>query len=101
MPAFLVLPLVENAIKYGQRTSAIPLKVHVAGRIENGALDIEVKNTGTWVKPAHATGSSGGTDTGLHNVRQRLLAHYEERHAFDVYADGGWVHARIRIDDAG
>ena len=38
------------------------------------------------------------TDTGLHNVRQRLRAHYAGRHAFDVYEDGGWVHARIRID---
>jgi LytS/YehU family sensor histidine kinase len=101
MPAFLVLPLVENAIKHGQRTSAMPLKIHVAGRVENDALQIEVKNTGTWIIPLHATGSSGGTDTGLHNVRQRLLAHYDGRHAFDVYADRGWVHARIRIDDAG
>ncbi len=101
LPAFLVLPLVENAIKHGQRTSAMPLRIEVAGRIENGALHIEVKNTGTWVSVPQSATRMLGTDTGLHNVRQRLLAHYDGRHAFDVYAEGGWVHERIGIDDAG
>ncbi len=99
LPAFLVLPLVENAIKHGQRTSAMPLRVEVAGRIENGALHIDVKNTGRWVAASEPEARSAGTDTGLHNVRERLRAHYHGRHAFDVHEDGGWVHARIRIDD--
>jgi histidine kinase len=99
LPAFLVLTLVENAIKHGQRTSAMPLEIHVGGRIDGSALHLEVKNTGRWVTPPHPLSSAQGTDTGLHNVRERLLAHYPGRHAFDVYEEGGWVHARIRIDD--
>jgi two-component system LytT family sensor kinase len=98
LPALLVLPLVENAIKHGQLTSPKPLRIDVAGRVERGALLIEVKNTGSWVtasQPTHAV----GTDTGLPNVRERLQAHYHGRHAFDVYEGSGWVHARIRIDD--
>jgi LytS/YehU family sensor histidine kinase len=99
LPAFLVLPLVENAIKHGQRTSAMPLRIEVAARIEQGSsLLIEVKNTGSWVAASSSTHASG-TDTGLPNVRERLQAHYRGRHTFDVFEDGGWVHARIRIDD--
>jgi hypothetical protein len=100
LPAFLVLPLVENANKHGQRTSGRPLEIHVAGRIDEGALRVEVKNTGRWIAPARVSGDGGGTDTGLNNVRERLLAHYPGRHAFDLYQNDGWVHARIRIDDA-
>ncbi|HEX5048421.1 MAG TPA: histidine kinase [Gammaproteobacteria bacterium] len=100
LPAFLVLPLVENAVKHGQHTSAMPLKVHVTGRIEGGALLIEVKNTGRWTTPS-STRRSDGTDTGLENVRQRLLEHYPGRHTFDVAESNGWVCARIRIDDDG
>jgi HAMP domain-containing protein len=99
LPAFLVLSLVENAIKHGQRTSERPLRIQITGRVENGDLHIAVKNTGKWVPTARTTERSDGTDTGLHNVRERLEAHYPRRHAFDVYEDGGWVHARIRIDD--
>jgi hypothetical protein len=52
LPAFLVLPLVENAIKHGQRTSAMPLRIEIAARVERGStLCIEVKNTGAWVAP--------------------------------------------------
>jgi hypothetical protein len=100
LPAFLVLPLVENAIKHGQRTSAMPLRVKVSGRLVNGELHIAVSNTGRWVASTEPGVHAAGTDTGLHNVRERLHAHYGGRHAFDVYEDGGWVHARIRIDDA-
>jgi hypothetical protein len=100
LPAFLVLPLVENAIKHGQRTSAKPLKIRVAGLIDGASLLIEVKNTGRWATPSNSARSYDGTDTGLQNVRERLLARYPGRHAFEVYEDDGWVHARIRIDDA-
>ncbi|HET7132115.1 MAG TPA: histidine kinase, partial [Gammaproteobacteria bacterium] len=68
--------------------------------IDEGALRVEVKNTGRWIAPARVSGDGGGTDTGLNNVRERLLAHYPGRHAFDLYENDGWVHARIRIDDA-
>ncbi len=99
LPAFLVLPLVENAIKHGRRTSGMPLRIDITARIEQGSsLCIEVKNTGTWVPPAPAR-SAAGTDTGLPNVRERLRAHYHGRHTFEVHEEGGWVHARIRIDD--
>jgi two-component system, LytTR family, sensor kinase len=101
VPAFLVLPLVENAIKHGRRISAMPLRVRVAGRVEAGALLIDVQNTGCWVDAIHTSDPIAGTGTGLRNLRERLTAHYQGRHQFDVREEAGWVHARIRIDRAG
>lgn len=101
LPAFLVLPLVDNAIKHGQRTSAMPLRIEISGSVAGAALQIEVKNTGGWVGVAQSSRSHRvGTHTGLTNVRERLRLHYERRHTFDVYEENGWVCARIRIDDA-
>jgi signal transduction histidine kinase len=100
VPAFLVLPLVENAIKHGQRTSAMPLRVRVGGRVEADVLYIEVQNTGRWVDATRPPEPAAGTGTGLRNLRDRLAAHYPGRHRLDVHGEDGWVHARIRIDDA-
>jgi LytS/YehU family sensor histidine kinase len=94
-----VLPLVENAIKHGRRTSPMPLRIQIDARIEADALLIDVKNTGRWVEGDASAEPSAGTGTGLRNLRERLAAHYPGRHRFDVYEEGGWVHARIRIDD--
>ena len=99
VPAFLVLPLVENAIKHGRRTSPMPLRIQVDGRIEADALIIEVQNTGRWAGAGQSSEPPAGTGTGLRNLRERLAAHYPWRHRFDVYEEGGSVHARIRIGD--
>jgi two-component system LytT family sensor kinase len=99
VPAFLVLPLVENAIKHGRRASAMPLRIRVVGRVETDVLHIEVQNTGRWADAVQPSPPSAGTGTGLRNLRERLAANYPGRHRFDVYEEGGWVHARIRIGD--
>jgi len=57
---FLVLPLVENAIKYGGATSPEQLRVRLTARLVPAAdgahrsLEIEVANTGHWVAPEQA-----------------------------------------------
>jgi two-component system LytT family sensor kinase len=99
VPAFLVLPLVENAIKHGRRSSAMPLRIRIGARVEAGALCIEVQNTGAWVDAARRSESPAGTGTGLRNLRERLAAHYPGRHRLDVREESGSVHARLRIDD--
>ena len=77
----------------------MPLRIEVAARIEQGSsLCIEVKNTGSWVASV-ADGAAAGTDTGLRNVCASGWRALHGRHAFDVYEEDGWVHARIRIDD--
>jgi len=95
VPSFLVLPLVENAVKHGQYTSPRPLRIRVTGTITEGALAVEVANTGHWREEGS---TSDGTGTGLDNVRRRLEARHPDRHRLTVSEDDGWVCVRIEID---
>jgi two-component system, LytTR family, sensor kinase len=96
LPAFLVHPLVENAIKHGLETSPPPLRVRVSARRRGEWLVIEVANTGTWL----AAPSASGTGTGLRNLRERLRHLYPgERHRFEIGDGGdGWVRATIEVE---
>ena len=95
VPSFLVLPLVENAVKHGQRTSASPLRIRLRGTLTDETLTIDVANTGHWRDDGLGT---NGTGTGLDNVQNRLQAQYPDQHRFSVLDEDGWVHVRIKID---
>ena len=98
VPAFLVFPLVENAIKHGQRTSPFPLRLRITAQRTDNALGIAVANTGRLRDtPPLAAGSTG---TGLSNVRARLAAQYPDAHTFTLAETDGWVRADITIDTA-
>jgi two-component system sensor histidine kinase ChiS len=84
LPAFILQPLVENAIKYGSRTSPDALTVEV--RVESAFDDrmcVNICNTGIWVDE-DASGKPGSTGTGLKNVRERLEYYYGDTFRFDV-----------------
>ena len=68
---FLIHPLIENAIKYGMQTSAMPLRILIQTKIVNQRLHILVQNSGSWVKESQKRGTAG-TGTGLENVKARL-----------------------------
>jgi hypothetical protein len=93
---FLLHPLVENAVKYGMKTSRMPLTIRIAGRVDNGRLAIDVSNTGTWIAP-QAEGHPAGTGTGLSNVRKRLETLFPGRHRFSFESEEGSVHVRIEL----
>jgi hypothetical protein len=93
---FLVHPLVENAVKYGMKTSPLPLCIAVAARVSNGALKVEVFNTGRWIEPS-ARDDAFGTGTGLLNVQKRLENAYPEHHRFSVDREEGGVRIRIEL----
>jgi LytS/YehU family sensor histidine kinase len=95
VPAFLVLPLVENAVKHGQYTSPRPLRVRVTGTVTDAALVVEVANTGHWRD--NEIGPDG-TGTGLDNVRRRLEAQHPDQHRLSITENDGWVRVRIEID---
>ena len=97
VPSFLVLPLVENAVKHGQYTSPTPLRIRVTGTVAEAALVVEVANTGHWREEAP---NGDGTGTGLDNVRRRLKAQHPDQHRLTFREDDGWVHVRIEIDTA-
>jgi ligand-binding sensor domain-containing protein len=96
LPQFLLLPLIENAIKYGGRTSPDILRVRVTIRLEGESIAAEVANTGTWVEPS-ATPSPTSTHIGLENLRQRLARHYDRRWQFTTVSDTGWVRMQLRL----
>ena len=72
----LLQPLVENAIKHGLEPKIEGGSVAVSARVENGALRIEIVDTGLGFGVATDTAGSG---TGLANVRARLKALYGDR----------------------
>ena len=96
VPSYLLHPLAENAVKYGVRTSARPLRVRIAARVEGERLLLEIANTGRWCEPEDGAPEKG-LKVGLANVRQRLASLYPGRHSFEVGQSDGWVRARIEL----
>jgi two-component system LytT family sensor kinase len=105
VPAFLLNPLVENALKHGVPDGGTgPLRVRVAGRIAApDRLVLTVENTGqlapSAMDGAHPAGddtASDRTQVGLRNVRARLIHLYPDAHHFTITQKGDWV--RVVVD---
>jgi hypothetical protein len=102
VPAFLLNPLVENALKYGAAgTAGAPLVLRVEARLEEpNRLRLVVENTGRWAQ-ATAPNAGEGDDgvaggVGLANVRARLEALHPGDHRIEIdEADG---HVRVVVD---
>ena len=100
IPPFLFQPLVENALKYGAKTSQLPLRVQVTARADAKGFRFRVSNTGKWIDPeANLDGRSlrEGLGVGLQNVRQRLSRRFPGHHEFLISEKDGWVHVEIVI----
>jgi len=97
LPHFLILPLLENALKYGRATS--PDRVRVGLRVRkdgDGALILEVENTGEWIEPGvKKTVSSLGI--GLENLRERLARHFPRAHELVISHGKGSVRVTLRL----
>lgn len=102
VPAFILHPLVENAVKHGMRTSKGPLRLRILARYTNGYLQVEVANTGSLEPDAAASEpATDGAGIGLRNVMERLAHLYPGRHEFHVTQQGDWVRAILRIGRLG
>lgn len=96
IPPFLLLPLVENALKHGRQSTAGVLTLKLSARREEPpALFLEVANTGVWLAPGESTAPSTGI--GLENLRQRLQRYYPGAHEFTTSTAEGWVTVRLRL----
>lgn len=80
---FLLHPLIENAVKYGMRTSPMPLTIKLAITRTNYGIMIEICNTGKWMEHSKDA-SHRGTGTGLTNVKERLENAYGQDHYFNI-----------------
>jgi two-component sensor histidine kinase len=96
--SFLIHPFVENAIKYGMKTSPMPLRIRIQTSSSNGALRVTISNTGAWLTPAtDSERKSNGTGTGLENVRARLENAYPKKYRLETQERDGWVQAILEI----
>jgi two-component sensor histidine kinase len=100
IPAFLLHPLLENAIKYGMQTSAMPLKIQLTAERTGNSLRVLVANTGRWVTPDETMSSVMRNGLGLRIVRQRLEQEYPGQHRFECRETEGWVESIISIQAA-
>ncbi len=95
VPGVLIQPLIENAIKYGKKTSPRPLRICLAvTRASAGSLRLDVSNTGRWVTETIPDEAGG---IGMANLRQRLSAIYGEKHTIKASEESGWVRVRVEI----
>lgn len=98
VPGILIQPLVENAMKYGRRTSARPLRIRLLiSCLPEERVCIEVANTGRWVEP-DPNDAVGGI--GLKNLKERLRLLYPDSHEFRISQDSGWVSVQIVLTTA-
>ncbi|MDZ4169635.1 MAG: histidine kinase [Coriobacteriia bacterium] len=94
LPAFMVQPLVENAIGHGMRPDGSTLTVRITGACTGGVLRLAVADDGIGIPPerlAHIfeTSASTGLGIALRNVRDRLKGYFGEGGAFTITSDSG------------
>lgn len=82
VPALILQPLVENAIKYGVSQTTARVKLSIRARHLDGSrmqLDVVNRAMGGPTKKARPAPAHTGTGLGLMNVCQRLEAHFGKR----------------------
>lgn len=112
IPAFLIHPLLENAIKHGSRDKGDgPLRVRLDAKVTGDTLRVEVWNTGALLPTTAGVLQQGGdlglaavtphgpdgTGIGVQNVRERLVRLFPGRHRFELSDENGWVRALVEL----
>jgi signal transduction histidine kinase len=89
VPALILQPLVENAIKYGVSRATRPVSITISADRRDDNLVLSVIDDGEAVDAAHV----GGNVIGLANVRDRLEARYKSAARLDTQSvkSGGFI----------
>ena len=95
VPALLLQPLVENALKHGMPDESGVRRLRIAAEQREGELRLEIANTG-----AFDAGAAGTTGLGMRNTRERLAHLFEDSHRLTMTSADGWVVVRIEIAEA-
>lgn len=100
IPSFLIHLLIENAIKYGTKTSKQKLIVHLSAKMVNKTLLISVSNTGKLLATTPQNEKNiDGTSNGIENLKNRLALYYNDNYSFSLKEVDGWVVATIEINN--
>jgi hypothetical protein len=95
LPAMLLQPLVENAIKHGIEPKVGPGRVEVLAYRAAAGIEIVVTDTGPAWSPALPEQQQS---YGLEHVRQRLASRYGAAAMLSLHNDAGaGTHATVRI----
>ena len=98
IPFFILHPLVENAVKYGIKTSSLPLMIIIKVSLADGKnLDISVINSGKILPEDSEIKNSISTNTGIENLKKRLDINYGDNASFSLAEENGKVCADIHI----
>jgi signal transduction histidine kinase len=105
VPAFLLNPLVENAVRHGAAgTADAPLVVRVEARLVGpDRIRLVVENTGRWKRRGRTASASGQGDdglpggVGLANVRARLEALHPGEHRVGMEHGCGRVRVIVEL----
>ena len=96
--SFLIHPIIENAIKYGMKTSSMPLRLKIKTSQSNGNLKISVVNSGSWhVSNESPQSELESTGTGLENVRARLENYCPGSYSLLTSEKDGYVHINLEL----
>ncbi|MBA4317041.1 MAG: hypothetical protein C0412_01440 [Flavobacterium sp.] len=96
IPVFLILPLIENALKHGMKTTTLPLRMFIKAEVTDGYLQIDVVNTGKWIEAAD-NNTEANTGTGLQNVKRRLENSFKNNYEFNIIKDNDLIHVMLKI----
>ena len=92
VPPLALQTLIENAIKYGVSRETGPNRIEIAAKVNDGHLEISVRNTGSLL----AISSGHSTGVGLANLRTRLRLLFKESASLELFEPKtGWVEARM------
>jgi two-component system, LytTR family, sensor kinase len=97
--SYLVHPLVENAVRFGMRTSRMPLHLKIISRLEKDTLILSVCNSGHWMDsgvPSHE--NDGGNGSSLALIRRLLETQYPGEHRLDFIESDGFVCASLHLN---
>lgn len=94
VPAFLLQPLIENAIKHAVAPSKKPVTVNITACRDGEHVRIEVADTGS--NPSGAP----GTGVGLENLGKRLQLLYGEQAELEFVQNEGGARVILRIPQA-
>lgn len=110
VPAFLLQPLAENAVRHGIARRPGAGRIGITARRDDGRLVLRVEDDGPGpetepeTEPAQRSATRGGTGpeageaVGLANTRARLEVLYGDRATCElIRADGGGAAAEVRL----
>lgn len=81
VPALLLQPLVENAVRYGVAVRSSGGTVRLVGQVTEGVLTLRVEDDGPGTSRENALSAPG---LGLRTIRQRLDARYDGGATLDI-----------------